>query len=287
MTKCLFPLWITILLLLSGMGSCYAGTSGGERGAMMQEKEREDAIIQWISANGNPALGKAVAEALQSVEQHPYQHLERGLRVDICRRLTEYDQGLYGNRPLHSSRVFLAEKQLALIKPLWNSTWQEDTTVTALIGTFSRVAKAERKEEKAALLADWEQEWVRARTWTQQTWLKDTNHQIHRFPESLVGLSGAAALVVAGEGAIRPEQASHIFERDMPEQFWYEDMDFYAAAAYAGGLPYQLDGFAAAADPKKYRKYWRWWLLEALPESLANIQKGYTGMAENCQQGQR
>lgn len=297
MLKLLIPLWILALFLIAPSGICNAETAEGET-EMIRDKAREEAVVQWISAKVNPEMGKAVAEALESVEQHPYHHLERSLRTDICRRMINYDQGFYENRPRYSSRVFLAEKQLALVRPLWNRTWRDDSTVADLIDTFNRIAKAETLEDKAELLAGWEQKWEKVRTWTQQTWLKDTNHQFHHFPEAMVSLSAAAALIVAGEGAIQPEQASHMFEKDTPNQFWYEDMDFYAASAYAGGVPYLAKNLIDPqkfygglpylsfdqGDPQKYRKYWRWWLLEALPESLANYHKGYIGMEEDWKQ---
>ncbi|MBP2638982.1 MAG: hypothetical protein H6Q72_4889 [Firmicutes bacterium] len=276
----LLTLAFTILMVVLSTGICSAaGATRGEIKDMDRDVYGEERIIQAIAARTTPEFGKAVAAALESVEKHPYHHLERGLRADICQKMSEYDQGHYGKPPANSSRVWIAEKQLALVKPLWKQAWKDDATVDDLIDAFNRVSNAETREDKAALLADWEQKWKKARGWTQQTWLKDTQHQLQRFPESLVGLSAAASLVVAGEGAIQPEQASHIFEKDTPAEFWYEDMDFYAAAAYAGGLPYQMEGFVLTAEPDKYRRYWRWWLLEALPDSLANIQRGYIGIA--------
>lgn len=271
---------IAILIVALSTGICSAvGATGVEIKDMDRDVYGEEKIIQAISVRTSPEFGKAVAAALESVEKHPYHHLERGLRADILQKMSEYDQGRYGKPPANSSRVFLAEKQLALVKPLWKQAWQDDATVDNLIDAFNRVVNAKTREDKAALLTDWEENWQKARLWTQQTWLKDTQHQLHRFPESLVGLSAAASLVVAGEGVIQPKQASHIFEKDTPAEFWYEDMEFYAAAAYARGLPYPMEGFVLTAEPDKYRRYWRWWLLEALPDSLANVQKGYIGMA--------
>lgn len=278
----ILTLAIAILIVALSTGICSAaGATGVDIKDMDRDVYGEERIIQAIAARTTPEFGKAVAAALESVEKHPYHHLERGLRADILQKMSEYDQGHYGKPPANSSRVFLAEKQLALVKPLWKQAWKDDATVDNLIDTFNRVANAKTREDKAALLTDWEQNWQKARLWTQQTWLKDTQHQLHRFPESLVGLSAAAALVVAGEGIINPEQASHVFEKDTPAEFWYEDMEFYAVAAYAGGLPYQMEGFVLTAEPDKYRRYWRWWLLEALPDSLANIQRGYIGMAKD------
>lgn len=232
---------------------------------LVGEETKEERVLRQMAEN-DPELAKTIIEALQSMEKHPYHHLERALREDIYLKLDGYDQDSCGKR--QPSRILLAEKELALVRPLWHRVWKDDQVMTDLCEKFGRAARAETREEKAALLANWEQGWKKARDWTQQTLLKDTKKRLHRFPESLAGLAAAAALIVAGEGAIRPEQASHFFTQDTPEEFWYEDMDFYAASAYAGGLPYPMDGFSLA-DPEKYRKYWRWWLLEALPESLA------------------
>lgn len=52
-------------------------------------------------------------------------------------------------------------------------------------------------------------------------------------------------------------------ETDTAEDFYREDMHFYAACTFAGGLPYEMEGFETG-QPEKFREYWRWWLLEAL-----------------------
>lgn len=51
---------------------------------------------------------------------------------------------------------------------------------------------------------------------------------------------------------------------DTLEEFYEEDMYFYAACAYAGGTPYSIEGFEIG-DMQRYDQFWRWWLLEAIP----------------------
>lgn len=52
-------------------------------------------------------------------------------------------------------------------------------------------------------------------------------------------------------------------DTDIPEDFYREDMYFYAACAFADGLPYEMEGFETGR-PEKFREFWHRWLDEAL-----------------------
>lgn len=55
----------------------------------------------------------------------------------------------------------------------------------------------------------------------------------------------------------------HTRDMDAQADFYREDLYFYAACAFAGGLPYEMEGFETG-QPEKFREFWSEWLLEAL-----------------------
>ncbi len=52
-------------------------------------------------------------------------------------------------------------------------------------------------------------------------------------------------------------------DTDTAEDFYREDMYFYAACTFADGLPYEMEGFETG-KPEKFREFWNRWLYEAL-----------------------
>ncbi len=52
-------------------------------------------------------------------------------------------------------------------------------------------------------------------------------------------------------------------DTDTAEDFYREDMYFYAACTFADGLPYEMEGFETG-KPEKFWEFWNRWLYEAL-----------------------
>lgn len=58
------------------------------------------------------------------------------------------------------------------------------------------------------------------------------------------------------------------------EEFESNDASFHAAVAYANGPVWEIDA-SPAPNSEKRRRFWEWWLTEAVPKSWLSIPPSY------------
>lgn len=102
-----------------------------------------------------------------------------------------------------------------------------------------------------------------------EKWKLLRNDHPNYTPEDTQHIHDEMAKFVSEQDLAEMEEDSwgETAESDVPGDFYREDMHFYAACAYAGGVPYRMEGWEVG-DPQRFREFWRWWLLEAIPTSL-------------------
>lgn len=243
-------------------------------------KYSEAEVLQWYTDNGLVTLRTLIEVALKSIKEHPLHHLERGIRMAIISEISLYINKCCKfafSRP--AFRLQLELNVLYKINNLWKETWSNNTKVDELMEKFYKLKEATNKETAVEIMSIWEEDWIFMKQWIEQTYIKDIQHKVHRFPEAMVGLAVMSCLKesekelfkylnikkdIEEKIIINSKEALNINEIDTFEEFYEEDMHFYAACAYAGGTTYSMEGFAIG-DIQKYDEFWRWWLLEAIP----------------------
>jgi hypothetical protein len=245
-------------------------------------KYSEAEVLQWYKDKGLSSLRTLIESALKSLVRHPQHHLEKGIRQAIINEISMYiNKCCKFAISRHVFRYQLEKNVLYKILHLWKETWPNETKVDELMQKFYKLQEAASEETTQQIMSNWKEDWGFMKQWTEQTYMKDINHKVHRFPQAMVGLAVVRCLKEAEEElfkytqiknhmeeniAINSKEAMNIdFNKvDTLEEFYEEDMYFYAACAYAGGMPYSMAGFEIG-DKQKYDEFWSWWLLEAIP----------------------
>lgn len=248
-------------------------------------KYSEAEVLQWYTDNGLITLKTLIEIALKSLKEHPMHHLERGLRIAIINEISLYINKCCKfaiSRP--AFRLQLELNVLYKILYLWTKTWPNNTKVDELMEKFYKLKEATNKETAEEIMSSWEEDWNFMKQWIEQTYIKDIQHKVHRFPEAIVGLAVMSCLKesenelfkylnikkdIEVKIIINSKEDLNIDnnEIDTFEEFYEEDMYFYSACAYAGGTPYSMEGFDIG-DIQRYDDFWRWWLLEAIPRFM-------------------
>jgi hypothetical protein len=248
-------------------------------------KHSEAEVLQWYTDSGLVKLRKLIEVALKSLNEHPLHHLERGIRMAIISEISLYINKCCRfaiSRPAY--RLQLELNVLYKILNLWKKTWPNNRKVDDLMEKFYKLKEATNQETAKEIMSSWEEEWNYMKQWIGQTYIKDIQHKVHRFPEGMVGLAVMSCLKESEKELIKYLNIKKDIEEkiiinskealnidynklDIFEEFYEEDMHFYAACAYAGGTPYSMEGFEIG-DIQKYYEFWRWWLLEAIPRFM-------------------
>jgi hypothetical protein len=248
-------------------------------------KYLEAEVLQWYTDNGLVKLRTLIEVALKSLTEHPLHHLEKGIRMAIISEISLYINKCCRfaiSRPAY--RLQLELNVLHKILNLWKKTWPNNRIVDDLMEKLYKLQKATNKETAEEIMGCWEEDWYFMKQWIEQTYIKDIQHKVHRFPEAMVGLAVLSGLkesekelfnylnikkYIEERIIINSKEALNFDnnEIDTFEEFYKEDMYFYSACAYAGGTPYRMEGFEIG-DIQKYYEFWRWWLLEAIPSYM-------------------
>lgn len=150
----------------------------------------EEEVLQWYTDNGLSTLRTLIELALKSLEEHPLHHLERGIREAITKEISIYINKCckYAvSRPAFRQQLKL--NVLYKILNLWKETWPNSNKVNELMQKFYKLLEASNKETAEQVINNLEEDWNYMKKWTEQTYMKDIQHKLHRFPQSMVGLA--------------------------------------------------------------------------------------------------
>lgn len=274
--KFLFPLLITLLSTIAVTQHTDQRVPGNDS-LSLHAKEEQDTLssdtvklqetINWFMEHTTPHLAKLVEKGLKCIEEHPRHHLELGIREAIYKELGPHrDSGTDGMRG-YRRRMDLAVSVINKVAPLWKATWPKDQTLESYLNKFHKLTAIQTERERKNLMIDSDRDWEVMTEWADNTGITDRQRRHHRFPESLVGLAVVRACELAGDDRFAVNNMGDLGQQDKIEDFMNEDLHFYAAFAWARGYPYAKEqmAFFDAGDPQKYKDFWKWWLLEALP----------------------
>lgn len=217
--------------------------------------------IQWFQQNTTFELAKLVETGLNLISEHPFHHLELGIREGIYLQL-----GPQGSNLGYKRRVALANIVLDKIIPLWNSIWPASGLLEPMMERFVKLKGNCTPEEREDILVSFDEDWEQVISFIEKNKITDLKHRNHYFAESVTGLAVVQALAIAGCDIFMTNEEPCIDRKDEISDFRYSELHFYAAFAYAGGAPYKLPHFESG-NPQKYKAFWEWWLFEALPHA--------------------
>jgi Immunity protein Imm5 len=96
----------------------------------------------------------------------------------------------------------------------------------------------------------------------------DSSDTPDKQPAYLVGRGAVcAALVATTDELLEPDEGISLEELMAPEDPNYWDCAYWVAGAEAGGMPWE-----EAFDRAKYRAFWDWYLIDAIPRAWSAVQ---------------
>lgn len=202
------------------------------------------------------ALSQLISEASLAVHNHPQHDLDLGYRQAIWAAL-----GALGGVSNaiggigHKRRAILAVFTARKVMPIWERTWPNDKRPSQILTKAEQLVHGSEDVKAATEYGD--QFW----TWIEQS--------IGAYEDKIpvyVGASAVKALFVA----LQDEQFEYTdinFQRTDADVDVYDlDASYFAAAAYANGSIWEPE-----SDSAKRRKFWEWWLNEAVPSAWSAV----------------
>lgn len=225
--------------------------------------------LEWFKINTPPKLCELVELGRVSIEANPNHHLELGIREAIYMEMGPWigDEAVK-DKSGYYRRVELAKLSLEKVLPIWDKSWPGNDLTKNYMEKFKKVMDAESFLEKEELVSDWADDNEKMCDFANNTWLRDKEHKIHRLSNAMVGIAIVSGIILAGKDAFLCSRESNLLYKDKDiDNILHRDLHYFAAFAYAGGLPC-IDGYGSGydiGDKNKLREFWKWWLLEALP----------------------
>ncbi len=189
-----------------------------------------------------------VDAALASVAENERHDLTLGWRHLLWSAMGPRDRAFAD--AAHRRRASLAILAVRKVAPIWHRLRPEDEFVDNVLRDAERV-----------LAGDLDPEEARDRAGDLWVDMDDLAADGDLNPAA-VGYAAIGALLAAARDEMFDPDTVDISLTDADVDAYETDAAFAAAAAYAGGPPWDSD-----ADAEARREYWTWWLTEALPQA--------------------
>ncbi|SFB72548.1 Immunity protein Imm5 [Flexibacter flexilis DSM 6793] len=222
-------------------------------------------VLEWFTNNGMQELRLILETALENIKNNPLHHLEKGIRNTVISQIKSHK--IFTQHYKTSDFSIIQRLEMHCIQytgKIWSDIWPNNETFKRLQQVFYQLKSS--KIQSSKIVFSFEKEWKYMQQWVEETYLTDTNHKRHKFAASFVGLAMVLSIHNIRNNSKNEVDSASNWEIDSETDFYIEDIHFYAACAYANGLPYKKDGFEIG-DSQKYLTFWRWWLFEAIPQA--------------------
>ena len=202
------------------------------------------------------ALDRNIEKALAAVRNHPQHDLNLGYRQGIWAAFGSKDDSKTSDNSGHKRRATLAILVARYVLPIWDAIWSDDDTPHRLITTAEQVLNRTIDVKTARYYRD-------------EVWTKLENlasEPEHQKPEYQKAINAGFAAINALSSALYDEEFDpdninyNLTDADVDS--YESDSSFWAAAAYSNGSIWEPN-----SDTTKRRKFWEWWLTEAVPKA--------------------
>jgi hypothetical protein len=190
-------------------------------------------------------MHQLIEQGLSLVESDPRHDLRLGFRCRLWRFLDEL-----GGTPeiARRRRVKLALLTIGKVLPLWEAEFPSDRTPHEALDVAAKVLGGEVSPAKATK--------EMGRLWTHcdnMLWKHEAKQNV-----IMVGHGAIQAISEATSDKHRGCEAVGDQSTDFDIEPYDSDAPFFAAAAYAGGAPWEI-----GSDSQRRLEFWKWWLTTA------------------------